>query len=116
MNDARKVTLIVADEAARQPPPGAREEDFREEAGPAFLGRIVGRPKDVPLDKLKKNLDRAQADIDQLLTGVRPSTAGGFQLNSIDVSLAISGEGSIGFATAGVEASITLSFGRASSP
>jgi hypothetical protein len=112
MNDARTLTLIVADEVASRPP-GAKEEDFREEAAPAFLGRIVGRPKDVSFDKLKNNLERAQKDIDDLLADVKRSTLGDFQLNSIDVSLTISGEGSIGFATAGVEASITLSFGLA---
>jgi hypothetical protein len=114
MNDARTVTLIVADGVASQVPPAAKKEDFSEESAPAFLGRIVGRPKDVSLDKLKENLGRAQGDIDELLTGVKRSTVGDFQLNSIDVSLTISGEGSIGFATAGVEASITLSFGRPS--
>jgi hypothetical protein len=115
MNDARTLTLIVADQAATPAPSDAKEEDFEEEAIPAAVARLLGhRPKDVPLDKLTKSLDRAQAQIDELLEGVKQSTVAGFRLNSIEVSLAISAEGSIGVATAGVEASMALSFERVS--
>jgi hypothetical protein len=113
MNDARTLTLIVAGEGA--PPPDATEDDVGEQPIPAPAARLLWhRPKDVPLDTLKKSLERTQAEIDELLAGVRQSTVAGYRLSSIEVSLAISAEGSIGVATAGVEASIALSFDRVS--
>ena len=113
MNDARTLTLIVADEGA--PPSDTTEDDFGEQAFPAGAARLFWhRPKEVPLDTLKKSLESTQAEIDELLAGVRQSTVAGYRLNSIEVSLAISAEGSIGVATAGVEASIALSFERVS--
>jgi hypothetical protein len=114
MNEAEKITLIVAsepetsgesDEAVAQ---GVREQLARL--------RIFHRPKEVELDKLQDGLRRVQGQLDQLLTGVNRSTVAGFRLTTVEVSLAISAEGSIGVATAGVEASMSLSFERLDGP
>jgi X-X-X-Leu-X-X-Gly heptad repeat protein len=103
MSDPAKLTLIVGDEAMIAGGPEAKPEDFEEH---------FGRPKDVDIDKLQDGLQRVQGQVDKLLEGVNQSTVGGFRLNSIDVSLAISAKGSIGIASAGVMASMSLSFKR----
>ena len=56
MNDARTLTLIVADEGA--PPSDTTEDDLGEQPFPAAAARLFWhRPKDVPLDTLK--IDRS---------------------------------------------------------
>jgi hypothetical protein len=112
-----KLTLIVPDESAAAGEPSQRPEDFEEQALPAWVPRVrLHRPKDVDLNKLQEGLDQMQGQIDALLQGVKTSTVAGFRLNSIEISLAISAGGSIGVATAGVEASMSLSFQRVSAP
>jgi len=61
----------------------------------------------VPLDKVKAEMGQVEQQIDQLLSGLK-STAAGYQLSQIQVAVGISGQGSIGIVTAGMQASITL--------
>ena len=114
MSDPDKLTLIVAGDAvAPQPPTADKPEDFEEQALPAWVPRIhERRPKDVDLSKLKEGLQRVQKQIDGLLAQVNQPSAAGFKLQSVEVALAITAEGSIGVATAGVEASVALTFER----
>lgn len=71
--------------------------------------------KPIALDKLRSGLDDIQGQIDGLLERVNEPKSPSFRLKSVDVSLAITAEGSIGIASAGVQASMTLSFERTSS-
>ena len=110
MTDPSTLTLIVPGEVAvgdaeRKP------EDFEEHAIPV-IGRLFHGSKEVDIGKLQASLEKAQDQIDALLKKVRKSTVSGYRLSSIEVSLAISAEGSIGVASAGVEASLSLSFER----
>jgi len=107
MSDLTTLTLLVSE--ASQDAADAKAEDFEEQALPHLHW---GRPKDVDLDKLKDNLARVQGQVDGLLASVAASKASGFRLTSVEVGLAISAEGSIGVATAGLEASLSLSFER----
>lgn len=113
MNDSHNtLTLIVPGEVALTGEPESKPEDFEEQALPQFLTRFVHRPKEVDLDKLQDGLQRVQGQIDELLKSVKTSAVAGYRLSSIEVSLGISAEGSIGVATAGVQASMSLSFER----
>ena len=114
MSTPRKLTLIVADDG---PSPAdeyqAPLEDFEEQAIPAPIRRLFShKPKDVDLGPLKTGLEQAQGQIDALLQDMTDSTVAGFRLGSVEVSLAISAGGSIGVVTAGVEASMSLTFER----
>lgn len=114
MNGPAKLTLIVPDEAT--PPPDEHQappEDFQEEALPAPLRRLFShKSKDVDLGAVKDGLDQVQTQVESLLQDVDQSTVAGFHLGSVQVSLGISAGGSIGVVTAGVEASMTLTFER----
>lgn len=68
-----------------------------------------GKPKQVNLSALRDRMAEVQGEVDQLLASMKPST-GGYHLAEVQVSLAISGNGSIGVATVGAEASIALTF------
>jgi hypothetical protein len=109
------ITLIVADDvvAAGRSPAWRREEsrdDFDEHALPFIGKRSVN--KEVKLDKLRAALAKAQDEVAALLSGAPHPNVPGFRLATVDIELAISAQGSIGIATAGAEASITLSFER----
>jgi hypothetical protein len=113
MNDQTKLTLIVVEDQVVIADSESKEEDFKEQAKTGILERLhLRRTKEVDLNRLREGLERVQAQVDQLLGGVNKSSVAGFRLSSVEVSLAISAEGSIGVATAGVEASMSLSFDR----
>jgi hypothetical protein len=77
-----------------------------------IISQLKPRRKDVNLEDVKSDLDRVQAQIDTLLAGVGSHDNERFRLSSVEISLAISAEGSIGVATAGVQAGISLTFAR----
>ncbi|HEV3376450.1 MAG TPA: hypothetical protein VG126_04155 [Thermoleophilaceae bacterium] len=110
-NSSKKLTLIVADEVLAADHPESKPEDFEEQGLPGFVKRVRA-PKDVDLAPFQERLRSVQGQIDELLAAVTPSAVAGFRLNAVQIGLAISAEGSIGVATAGVEASMSLSFER----
>jgi hypothetical protein len=69
----------------------------------------------LPLDKVKAEMGQVEQEIDQLLAGLK-STAGGYELSQVQVSVGISGQGSIGIVTAGMQASITLVYSAPNQP
>jgi hypothetical protein len=71
------------------------------------------KPRDVDLTALKGQMKKIQSEVDDLLADVKEST-GAYHLAEVQVSLAISGSGSIGVATVGAEASIALTFAPSS--
>lgn len=70
------------------------------------------KPKPVDTDRLQDEMVRIESQLAEILKAAPASADSGFNLDEVQVSLAISGEGSIGIVTAGVEASITLGFTR----
>jgi len=111
MTDSRTLTLIVPAGAEAAGEAAAKAEDFEEQAIKDWLP-FLREQKDVDLTKLENGLERVQGQVDDLLGKVKDTNPQGFRLKSVEVSLAISAEGSIGVATAGVEASLALSFER----
>jgi hypothetical protein len=111
MSDA-KLTLIIADDA----PARGSERGRQEVRGPgSVLRKIIPRKKEVDLAAVAADLERTQKEIDALLGKIKVHGSGGFRLMEVEVSLAISAEGSIGVATAGVEAGIALTFAHGGS-
>jgi hypothetical protein len=78
----------------------------------AIVARVKPSQTHVDLTKVKGDLDRVQGQIDSLLAGLRAKDSDRFRLAQVEVSLAVSAEGSIGVATAGVQAGIALTFSR----
>lgn len=86
--------------------PAAPEDDFEEQGLKEWLTR---RTSDVDLERVVTRLEALQSQIDGLLAGVA-RTAAGMRLATVEVSLAITVEGNIGIASAGTQASLTLSY------
>ena len=76
----------------------------------AVVARV--KRKDVDLSAVRDDLDRVQGQIDDLLAKLKTKDSDRFRLAQVEVSLAVSAEGSIGVATAGVQAGIALTFSR----
>ncbi|NUR75232.1 MAG: hypothetical protein HOQ28_02970 [Thermoleophilia bacterium] len=104
-----KLTLIVPylEGAAVEGEP--TDEDAEKQALPDFVTRFGHRAKEVDLHRLEQNLAKVQGEIAELLRSIDVNAAG-YRLKTIEVSLAISAEGGIGVVTAGMEASLSLSF------
>ncbi len=90
----------------------AEEAEIRDGgAWGAVKAIFVGR-KEVPLDKIHSELERVQAQLDDILSNIDTQPKHGFRLTEVEISLGISAEGSIGVVSAGVEAGITLTFSK----
>ncbi len=112
MDDPREINLIVP-ESATAIPVFTRSTEAADHIVDAAMFRWPGHnTKTITVDALKKGLDDVQGQIDGLLGKVGEPKAPNFRLKSVDVSLAITAEGGIGIASAGVQASMTLSFER----
>jgi hypothetical protein len=75
-----------------------------------MTARFLGLSKTIDIDTLKKNLDDTLSGVSQLFSDLQQKAVAGWELEGVTVSLSISAEGSIGIATAGVEAGIEVSF------
>jgi hypothetical protein len=119
MSDQTKLTLIVPESTSEVSVAGtvpAAQEDFEEQALPVpeFVQRIFShKAKEVDLAPVKSGLMKIQTEVADLLSEINTSTVAGFRLSSVEVSPGISGGGTIGVVTAGVEASMSLTFERA---
>jgi hypothetical protein len=77
---------------------------------PDVTAKFLGLSKTIDIDTLKKNLDDTLSGVSQLFSDLQQKAVAGWELEVVTVSLSISAEGSIGIATAGVEAGIEVSF------
>jgi hypothetical protein len=68
--------------------------------------------KEVPVEKLLESFDKTQRAIDAMLAKLQSEQKRGFRLEEFEVSLAVSGEGTIGIVTASAQAGVTLKFKR----
>ncbi|MGX5668885.1 hypothetical protein G6N76_08975 [Rhizobium daejeonense] len=108
-----KLTIMVPIAAAAMPERKRKADEGGEEQ--SMLGgarRLFGvEPRE--MQQLDKRLDEIIGELQKVIGRIEKSPVGQMELRSVEVGLAISAEGSIGIATAGVETNITLSFERA---
>jgi hypothetical protein len=102
----KKVSIIIAG----QPATGEFPDRKGGELNSGLIKKLVGFEEKIDVDKIKTNLDDCLSGIGDVLSDLRQKAMAGWELESVTVSLAVSAEGSIGIATAGVEASIEVSF------
>jgi len=76
----------------------------------SLIGKLFSHEKPVDFSKVKQNLDSCIAQVSNVLSDLKKKAIDGWELESVSISLAVSAEGSIGVATAGVEAGIEVSF------
>lgn len=73
---------------------------------------IFRRDKEVPADKLLNSWENTRRAIYHMLEDTKQDEDKGIQLDELEVSLSVSGEGNIVFVTAKAEASVVLKFKR----
>jgi hypothetical protein len=81
-----------------------------EAADAGVTAHFLGLSKTIDIGTLKKNLDDTMSGVSQLFSDLQQKAVTGWELDGVTVSLSISGDGSIGIATAGVEAGIEVSW------
>lgn len=116
MSAREEVSLIVVEPDAQlvSVPPAKDGDDAELHFRPFTKKAERAVAKKVDFDRLEKELTEAQDQIGRLVGSLEQgSPSGKFGLSEISLSLAVSGEGSIGIATVGAEASITLTFAKA---
>jgi hypothetical protein len=115
MNDERTIPIIALEPVPRSAvaPTEESEEAFVPHGASLQALWGLGRKKEVDARRLREGLEKIQGELGEIFASLRKQPADtGFSLSEVSVALSISGEGSIGVATAGVEASITLTFSR----
>jgi hypothetical protein len=76
-----------------------------------FIGSRLAKAS-VSAEAFADNLDAVLDNIESVLARAARKAVSGWKVETLSVSLAVSAEGSIGVATAGVEGSIALTFKR----
>jgi hypothetical protein len=104
-----EITLIVVEPEAEGGGDGLPKESFELQSVKDWFPRLRVTPKPAKLSDLQGRMGEIQGEVEKLLSKMKVST-GGYHLAEVQVSLAISGSGSIGVATVGAEASIALTF------
>ena len=104
-----KIKLIVATTVA------AEDEETDRGGGEThslrgFFGGTVAKAVEVDPDKFRADIDKCLAQMKQVLADLKRPSIDGWKVEHINVGLSISAEGSVGVATAGVEASIEIGF------
>lgn len=112
MADHLSLIVMEPDEAETEPAESGAAIEVRGKRWDAIVARVKPGQKQVDLAKVKGDLDRVQGQIDSLLSDLKAKDTERFRLAQVEVSLAVSAEGSIGVATAGVQAGIALTFSR----
>lgn len=108
-----EITLIVVNPEPEGSDDDLPEESFEPQSVKDWVPRLRATPKPVKLSALQGRMGEIQDEVEKLLLKMKPST-GGYHLAEVQVSLAISGGGTIGVATVGAEASIALTFAPSS--
>ena len=105
----QKITLIVATPAA-----AAEQQSDRLGGQTHALGSVADRIMDkavpIDLDKLRSEINKCLAQMKEVFADLKRPSIDGWKVEQVNVGLAISAEGSVGFATAGVEASVEIRF------
>lgn len=90
------------------------EDDGVEEQGPRwdrFVRKVVER-RTADLAQVRIDLEKVQRQARQLLASLSVTRVGDMRLDEVEFSIGINAEGSLGVVTAGVEASIALTYRR----
>jgi hypothetical protein len=75
-----------------------------------FFGGTVAKVTEIDPAKLRGDIDKCLDQMKEIFADLKRPTMQGWKVEHINVGLTISAEGSVGVATAGVEASIEIGF------
>lgn len=127
MNDVPATTpttlrlLVPDDEAVAPSTPNAPADssapgpgEYQEQGVLGWVRKKILRTEDIPIAEAQAQLARIDSEVNTLLTSTIASTVGAFYLKEVQVGVIISAQGSIGIATAGIQASLTLVYDKVS--
>ena len=109
-NEIETITFVVVKAGAPPTPRPADEAGTRhgmKEAAQAIRSSLTFTR---PVVDVQADLERVVAQVRTIIDAVDSSPVGNLHMEGFDVGIAISGEGSIGVATVGAEASVTIRF------
>lgn len=108
-DETQKIMLIVATPAAGEQEKTDRGGGEAHSLKSFFTGVMA---KAVPIDpgKLRADIGDCLAQLKQVFADLKRPSIDGWSVENVTVGLSISAEGSVGVATAGVEASIEIAF------
>jgi hypothetical protein len=76
----------------------------------SFFTGTVAKAVEIDPDKIRTDIDKCLAQMKQIFADLQKPSIVGWKVEHISIGLSISAEGSVGVATAGVEASIEIEF------
>jgi hypothetical protein len=104
-----KIKLIVASTVAavdeEEDRGGGETHSLR-----GFFGGTVAKVVEIDPAKLRADIDKCLGQMKQIFADLKHPSIEGWSVDHINVGLTVSAEGSVGVATAGVEASIEIGF------
>jgi hypothetical protein len=107
-NGGKGINLIVATGSAapgeKTDRGGGETHSLRDLVG--FGAKVV----EVDPERLRVDIDKCLAQMKQVFADLKHPAIDGWKVEHINVGLSVSAEGSVGVATAGVEASIEIGF------
>ena len=80
---------------------------------PSILKGTVSRVVEINPEDLRNNIDKCLQQMKQVFANLKGPTIDGWSVDHVNIGLTVSAEGSVGVATAGVEASIEIGFSPA---
>ena len=98
------ITLIVPDQA--QTSSGGSAIHLLPENASVVIGQAVS----IDAGLIRANIDQCLAQVKQVFVNLQQPSVNGWQVENITVGLTITAQGSVGIATAGVEASLQITF------
>lgn len=108
-NSDEKITIFVPEQSIK-------ETTGEDRAGGETHGAITGYIQkkaveiDVDVEIIKNNIENTITKINGILMDVSQTVSDNWEMEGITIGLSLSAEGSVGFATAGIETSIEVSF------
>jgi hypothetical protein len=111
-DSANEITLIVAGTAGEGQPPNESSDraESRTPSLPSHAPEVVGQAVAVDAGLIRDNIDKCLAQLNQVFANLKRTSIDGWSVGSITVGLTVTAQGSVGIATAGVEASLQITF------
>lgn len=107
-NNADQITLIIP--ASQGQSTEYEDKGGGEQHGLKEVIQTLTGTKVIDSNKLKENLETTMNQLEGILANLSKKAKENWEVESIAVGLSITGEGSVGIATVGVETSIEVSF------
>jgi hypothetical protein len=108
-DSTNEITLIVPDQAQSTGKSFDRGETVTHPL-PGHGTEVVSQAITIDADLIRTNIDKCLAQLKQVFANLKEPSIDGWSVGTITVGLTITAQGSVGIATAGVEATFEIAF------